>query len=88
MDFNAVLGVALDDGTAEVRLVAFGGQAEKLMGWDKAELRKRLQTTMAERLVEELAGKLTGKELTVTGRAKDNPRSGENEIIAREINFK
>ncbi len=88
VDFNAVLGLALDDGTAEVRLVAFGGQAEKLMGWDKAELRKRLQTTLAERLVEELAGKLTGKELTVTGRAKDNPRSGENEIIAREISFK
>ncbi|MBS3062604.1 MAG: hypothetical protein J4203_01920 [Candidatus Diapherotrites archaeon] len=87
-DLNAVIGVGLDDGTAEVRLVAFGDKAEKLMGWNKAELRKRLQTTMAEKLVEELKQQLTGKEVSAVGRAKENQNTRETEFIAWEIAFK
>ena len=87
-DLNAVIGVGLDEGTAEVRVVAFGNKAETLMGWSKPELQKRLQTALAERLVEELAGRLVGRELLVVGRVKENLRSGETEVIAHELHFK
>jgi len=84
-DFSLVVSFELDDGTSSIRVLAFGATAEKFLELNKDELRKKLEETTAEGVIEELAQKIEGKEAVVLGNVKLNPKNNELELTARNI---
>ncbi|MEW6295620.1 MAG: DUF2240 family protein [Candidatus Diapherotrites archaeon] len=84
-DFTPVVSFELDDGTSSIRVLAFGATAEKFLELKKEELKKKLEQTTAEGVIEELAQKIEGREAVVLGNVKLNPKNNELELTARNI---
>jgi replication factor A1 len=84
---RAVVSVRLDDGSAQINAVAYGKEAEKVIGLEAAELKKQADERGREALIEELQA-LNGKGIEVLGRVKDNSFSGEIELVANNVEIK
>ena len=84
-DIRPVLSVRMDDGTAQVNAVAYGAQAEQVMGFGKEELKKRLEATTEEDIVQGLQKQLVGKKMKAVGKAKENAFSNELEFVLRSV---
>jgi len=84
---RAVISVRIDDGSAQINAVAYGKEAEKLIGLEAEELKKQADERGREALIEELQA-LNGKEIEILGRVKDNTYSGELEVVANSVELK
>lgn len=82
---NLVAGFALDDSTAVIRAVAFGKQAEELLGISKDWLEKEMEKRQIEDIFEDVKAKVVGKNVVLHGNPKTNERSGEIEIVVRRV---
>jgi ssDNA-binding replication factor A large subunit len=79
-DANTVLSAIIDDGTEDMRIVFFRGQAEKVLGLKASEL-AGLGLEERYQLVKE---RILGKELVVVGRVKKSSVSGRLELIVND----
>lgn len=79
-----VVSVRVDDGSAQVNLVAYGKEAEKITGLSNHELKKQVLERGAEQLIEELQS-LNGKKVAAVGKAKQNDYSNELEFTANSL---
>jgi replication factor A1 len=86
-DIRPVLSVRLDDGSSQINAVAYGQNAEKLMGCSKEELRQMLEATSPEQIIQQLQDKLVGKQVRAFGSAKENTFSNELEFVVRSLEF-
>lgn len=82
---NPVIGFEVSDSSARIRAVAFGREAEFLMGISKDGLKKRLEKESPEAIIDELNPKLAGTEFLLQGRARKNTFSGELEFILSSL---
>ena len=80
-DIRPILGLEVADSTAQCRVVLFGSQAEKLLGFDKEALKRKLDKQHSEDILAEISNRLKGKAIKVQGRAKENNFSGGIEIM-------
>lgn len=86
-NIKQVVSFRLDDGSAQIDVAAYGEEAEKIIGLDNAELKRRAEERGREALIEELQ-EMAGKQATVIGRVKENSFSGQLEISARSLELK
>jgi len=84
-DIRPVISVRVDDGSGQINAVAYGNNAEKLMGFGKEELKKRLEAMPAEQIIQGLQDALVGKQVKAIGTAKQNPFSNEMEFVLRSV---
>ncbi len=84
---RAVVSVRVDDGSAQINAVAYGKEAEKIIGLEAEDLKKQADERGREALVEELQA-LNGKEIEILGRVKDNSYSGGLELVANNLEIK
>jgi DNA/RNA endonuclease YhcR with UshA esterase domain len=84
---KAVVSVRIDDGTGQINAVAYGKEAEKIIGLSKEELLKQAKERGSEALIEELQ-ELAGKEISIAGKIKDNSFSGEKDLRASFVELK
>jgi len=82
-----VVSVRIDDGSGQIDVTAFGKEAEKIIGVDKDKLKKLVAENGREKLLEELQG-LSGKQITVVGKVRDNSFSGQTELTASLVELK
>ena len=82
-----VVSVRIDDGSAQISVAAYGKEAEKIFGFGKEELKKRLDNAGREKLLEELQ-RLAGRKIEAVGKAKVNSFSQELEFGARSVEMK
>ena len=80
-EFRAVVSVRIDDGTAQINAVAYGLEAEKIIGLDTKEIEKQRSERGAAAMIEELQ-EMRGTKISILGRAKENNYSNELEIVA------
>lgn len=80
-NLNIVISAIIDDGTADMRVVFFRGQAEKVLGSKASELAE-LEPENRYQLVKK---RILGKELVLVGRVKKNNISGRLELIVNEV---
>jgi len=78
---NAVIGFELGDSGIRMHAVAFGGEAEELIGMNGAGIINALEKEGAAVVIEDLSQKLVGREFIFRGRAKKNSLSGELEFV-------
>ncbi|MFH1587019.1 MAG: hypothetical protein ABID38_04135 [Candidatus Diapherotrites archaeon] len=81
---KALVKVEIEDDTASIGVVGFGGDGEKLLGLDNNEFRDLLERKNPEDIVEELLPKLKEKEITIVGRVKKN-MFGDDEIVVSRV---
>jgi replication factor A1 len=81
---NIVFSFDLDDGSAVIRCVSFGPQAETLLGQEKEKIFQQMQDT-EEKFMDKLNGELVGRQIIVAGQAKKNAVSDELEFTVREV---
>lgn len=81
---RAIISVRIEDGTGQISAVAYGKEAEKIIGLEKEEMVKQAAERGSEAMIEELQA-LAGKEITVVGKVKGNSFSGEKEIRANLV---
>lgn len=86
-DIRPVISVRLDDGSAQINAVAYGKEAEKIVGLEKEELRKQAEERGRDALLEELQA-MTGKEVSAVGRVKQNSFSNELELVANLVELR
>ncbi|MDP6671141.1 MAG: OB-fold nucleic acid binding domain-containing protein [archaeon] len=86
-DIRAVVSLKLKDETGEINSVLFGETAEKAIGMNKEELKKRLEVNTAEQLIAELRDAIAGKNVKVNGFVKMNGFSNQLEFSAKEFSF-
>ncbi len=86
-DIRAVVSLKLRDETGEIDAVLFGEIAEKAIGMNREELKKRLGVNTAGQLVAELRDAIAGKRVKVNGFVKMNGFSKQLEFSAREFSF-
>ena len=79
-----VASARIDDGTAQVNVVAYGKEAQKITGLDNKELKKQALERGTEKLIEELQS-LNGKKMLATGKAKQNQYNNELEFTANTL---
>jgi replication factor A1 len=82
---RAVISLRLKDKSGEINAVLFGNLAEKAIGLDSEELKKKLEDCSPEQLIAELNGKLAGKQIKMSGLVKKNSYSNEVELVAKTI---
>jgi hypothetical protein len=80
-EFRAVVSVKIDDGTAQINAVAYGKEAEKIIGLGMEELKKQCGERGATAMIEELQ-EMRGTKISILGRAKENAYSNELELVA------
>jgi replication factor A1 len=80
-DVNVVVSAIVDDGTADMRVVFFRNQAEKVLGLTADELAE-LEQEKRYQLIKE---RILGKELVLLGRVRKNNISGRLELIVNEV---
>ena len=80
-EFRAVVSVRIDDGTAQINAVAYGREAEKIIGLGAKEIEKQRSERGAAAMIEELQ-EMRGTKISILGRAKENTYSNELEIAA------
>ena len=85
---RAVISVRVDDGSAQVNAVAYGKEAEKIMGFGKEELGKRVKEEGIDRILDELKERLNEKQVEVLGKAKQNSFTGEFEFSVNRVELK
>ncbi len=86
-DVRQVVSVRIDDGSAQINAVAYGKEAEKIIGLNKDELLKQAKERGREALLEELQA-MNGKGISVLGRVKENTFAGGLEIVANSLEIK
>ena len=80
-----VVSFELEDETAEINTVAYGKQAEKVIGKTTKEIKDRMEEIIIDDLIEELNEEIKGKEISFLGKAKNNSFSGETELIVEKL---
>jgi len=85
---NPVLGVMLDDTSAQMPATFFGEQALQLLGMEQDDFEALIEAETVEKNLKDFAEKLDGKEVVVRGYVRKNNYSGETEIVAKEIEKK
>ncbi len=80
---NLLLTGVVDDGTANIRVVFFREQAEKLFGKGAEEVRKEFNEIGHDDFWDKFPA--TGKEIMIEGRVKTNDLSKEPEIVANSV---
>lgn len=80
-EFRAVVSVRIDDGTAQINAVAYGKEAEKIIGLGREELKKQCGERGAAAMIEELQ-EMRGTKISIIGRAKQNSYSSGLELVA------
>ncbi|KXB06847.1 hypothetical protein AKJ51_02670, partial [candidate division MSBL1 archaeon SCGC-AAA382A20] len=85
-DYRAVINMIVDDGTENIRVVAFGELGEKLIGKNPKEISKALK---GEGSISDIYDEidLAGKEIIVSGGVKRDDYYDQLEIRAKEIKF-
>jgi len=86
-DIRQVISFRIDDGSAQINAVAYGKEAEKIVGLDNAELKKQAFERGREKMIEELQ-EMAGKKIVVVGKVKDNSFSNQLEISASLVELK
>tara|TARA_Y100000310_G_C20701495_1_gene830388 strand:- start:1402 stop:2706 length:1305 start_codon:yes stop_codon:yes gene_type:complete len=86
-DIRAVVSLTLKDDSGKINAALFAELAEKAIGLNKEELKKRLEVNTAEQLIAEAKEKIVGKKIKVGGFAKINSYSNKLEFSAREFSF-
>ncbi len=84
-DMKALVGITLDDGNGVIRAVAFGEQAEKLVGKQGDMFRELLLNSAPEELETGFRSFILGKTVKVRGRSKINPRNEELELVINSV---
>jgi len=82
---NAVLSIMLDDTSRQMTATFFGEQALQLLGLDQDDFEALLEAETVEQNLKNFSEKLDGKEIVVRGYVRKNNYSGENELVAKEI---
>ncbi len=80
-DIRPVISVRVDDDSAQIDVVAYGKEAEKIIGLGNEELKKQRSERGSESMIEELQ-ELGGTKITVIGRVKHNNYSEQTEFVA------
>jgi len=86
-DIREVVSVRIDDGTAQVNVVAYGKEAEKIIGLDKEDLKQQVKDRGRDALLEELQA-LNGTVVEVLGRVKENTFAGGLEVVVSSLELK
>jgi ssDNA-binding replication factor A large subunit len=86
-DIRPVISVRIDDGSAQINTVAYGKEAEKIVGMEKEELRKQAEERGRDALLEELQA-MAGKQIRAVGRVKQNSFSNELELSANIVELR
>lgn len=83
---RAVINIIVDDGTGNIRVVAFGKIGERLFGESAEEISEKLNS--GEELSDFYDGlNLVGTEVTITGRVKLDEYYDQLELTARDLEF-
>lgn len=77
-----VVNIIFDDGSENIRIVAFRDQAESLLGLDREKL-VALKDNFSD--FDELRSKILGKQIKVTGRVVKNDMFGKLEMVANNV---
>ena len=80
-DIRPVISVRIDDGSAQIDVVAYGKEARKIIGLDNEDLKKQRTERGSDSMIEELQ-ELGGTKITVIGRVKQNTYSNQTEFVA------
>lgn len=80
-----VVSAMLDDGTAVLRTMFFGKQAEDLVGFTAKELLEKEREGKLNDTMQKLFESIAGEEVIVQGIARTNAMNGNLEITARNI---
>ncbi len=83
-DVRSVVSVKIDDCSAQINVVSYGKEAEKVIGLDSKEVKKQAEERGREQLIEELQS-LNGKKFVGVGKAKQNDYSNELEFTANTL---
>lgn len=86
-DIRHVVSIRIDDGSAQIDAVAYGSEAEKIMGLGKEDLKKQAAERGREALLEELQA-MNGKKISVVGKVKENSFSNQIELVASAVELK
>ncbi len=82
---RAVVNMIVDDGTGNIRVVAFGKQAEELIGKTANEVYQELRDEDLSDLYEELD--LEGQDIDVSGNVRRDEYYEQLELRTNEVNF-
>lgn len=82
---NPVISIILQDDSASIKASFFGKNALKSINLEEKELEERVNTSGAEKVIEELNQEINEKKIKIFGYTKINAFSGNKEFIAREI---
>ncbi len=77
---RAIVSLVIDDGTENIRAVCFNEAAKKLFGFEDIEMLKDTNYFLGKK------DELLGKELSFSGRGKQNKLFGNLEFIVSDIN--
>jgi replication factor A1 len=80
-----VISFELEDETAEKNTIAYGKQAEKVIGKTTKEINERMEEIIIDELIKELNEEIKGKEISFLGTAKNNSFSGETELVVEKL---
>ncbi len=80
-DIREVISVRIDDGSAQVDAVAYGKEAEKIIGLSNKELKKQRSERGSESMIEELQ-ELNGTKIRIVGKVKQSNYSNQPELVA------
>jgi replication factor A1 len=86
-EYRAVVSVKISDGSGEISVVAYGKEAEKIIGLGAKEIEKQRSERGAEAMVEELQA-LRGTKIKAVGKARKSAYSGELEFVAGYVEMK
>jgi ssDNA-binding replication factor A large subunit len=81
--FSLLLSGVIDDGTANIRVVFFRDQAEKVFGRSANEVKEAFEKEGPEKFWEGFEN--LGKEFVVTGRTKISDFTKEQEMLANDV---
>ncbi len=85
---NLVISVTIEDNTSSIRAVAFGNNAEKILGMDIEEVMNLIGKTQDEYApVKEAKDELLNKDVSLSGRVRYNNFSDRLEFIVEGVEF-
>ncbi len=86
-DINLVIGVRVDDGSAQIDVAGFGNSAEKIIGLGKEEFKKKEKEEGIEKIFNELEKELVEKKIKTSGYVRKNTFSDQLEFVVKTVKF-
>jgi replication factor A1 len=80
-----VLSFSLENNAKEMKTMAYGKEAEKIIEKTKEEIQMKLNEINTQELIRELNEKIKGKELVFLAKEKSNSFTGESELVLEKL---